>query len=113
MDLVPRPTGHSDCRLRSWAVPTDEWIALQYGRDRRPSGSRDAKNQSGRGQNLLRGPRQRTCTVADPRLFVDLGDAAGPHRRTLGTSQTFGVGHGRPTPRLLPPPFQSLYATLA
>ena len=36
--------------------------------------------------------------VADPRLFVDLGDVAGPDRGAVETSQTCVVGHARPRP---------------
>src|SRR5260370_22879119 len=59
-------------------------------------GSRNAKNQSKRGRDLLRSPWQRPDAAIDPRLFVDVFDVAGPNRGAVATSQTRVVGHARP-----------------
>jgi len=51
------------------------------------------------GRNLLRGPRQRTAAVADPRLFIELGDVAGPDRGAVENTTELVLwdmrGHGR------------------
>src|SRR6266550_2219756 len=79
-------------------------MLLEYRCTRRfgPAGNRNAKNQPRRGRDLLRGPRLRTAAVADPRLFIDLGDVEGPDRGAVETPQTRIVGHARPWPVRLP-----------
>src|SRR3979409_2099357 len=54
---------------------------------------RDAENRSRRSRNLLRGPWRRATAVADPRLFVDLGDVARSDRVAVEALQACAVGH--------------------
>src|SRR3954471_881503 len=58
----------------------------------------NADDRSRRGQDLLRDSRLRSAAVADPRLFVDQRDVAGPDRRAGETSPAHLVGHAGSRP---------------